>query len=109
MNRGTNEGLVDDFPFWIDVRDVARAHVQALLREEAHGHRWILACQKARMWQIAKSISKPFPRLEMKVVEEDDGCFDFGCDESLRGLGMEKWIGLDEMVRDTVEPAVEKH
>lgn len=106
--KGTNEGLVDDFPFWIDVRDVAKAHAQALLREEAHGKRWILACQKARMWQLAESINEQFPEREMEVVRETDQSFDISCEESLRGLGLEKWVGLDQMVMDTVGPVVER-
>ncbi|KAF2169554.1 hypothetical protein M409DRAFT_19966 [Zasmidium cellare ATCC 36951] len=104
--RGTNKGLVDDFPFWVDVRDVAKAHAQALLRQEAHGKRWILACQKARMWQIAKSIQVQSPWREVEVFEENDRSFDIACDESLQGLGLGEWIGLDEMVRDTVGPVV---
>ncbi|KAK4497523.1 hypothetical protein PRZ48_011974 [Zasmidium cellare] len=104
----TNEGLVDDFPFWIDVRDVAKSHAQALLRKEANGKRWILACGKARMWQLARSIQVQFPQVGMNVVEETDRSFDIGCDESLQGLGLGEWIGLDEMVKDTIGPVVEK-
>lgn len=33
----------NDYPFWVDVRDVARAHVRALLRPQAWGRRWIVA------------------------------------------------------------------
>lgn len=104
----TNRGLIDDFPFWIDVRDVALAHIQALLRPEAANRRWILACQKARMWQIAESMQRQFPGRGMEVVEEKDESFDVDCAESLIGLGMERWTGLDEMVRDTVSPVAEK-
>lgn len=32
-----------DYPYWIDVRDVARVHIQALLCPEADGKRFILA------------------------------------------------------------------
>lgn len=58
------------------------------------------------MWQIAKSIREQFPQREVEVVEEDDLSFGINCEESLRGLGLGEWIGLDEMVRDTVGPVV---
>lgn len=32
-----------DFPAWVDVRDVAKAHVNSLVTPEAAGKRWILA------------------------------------------------------------------
>lgn len=32
-----------DYPYWVDVRDVAKAHVEALQRKEASGQRFILA------------------------------------------------------------------
>lgn len=31
-----------DFPNWVDVRDVARAHILALLYDRARGQRYIL-------------------------------------------------------------------
>jgi hypothetical protein len=33
----------DNFPFWVDVRDVAKAHINALIEPSAFGSRWILA------------------------------------------------------------------
>jgi nucleoside-diphosphate-sugar epimerase len=33
----------DNFPFWVDVRDVAKAHLNALIEPSAFGSRWILA------------------------------------------------------------------
>lgn len=108
FTRRTNRGLTDDFPFWIDVRDVARAHILALLRPEAANKRWILACQKARMWQMAESMQRQFPERGMEVVEERDESFHVDCAGSLVGLEMERWIGLDEMVRDTVSPVVDR-
>ena len=35
--------LAEDYPFWVDVRDVAKAHVEALVRPQVWGRRWILA------------------------------------------------------------------
>lgn len=34
---------VFDYPGWVDVRDVAKAHINALIRPEAAGKRWIVA------------------------------------------------------------------
>lgn len=36
-----------DFPNWVDVRDVARAHVNALVTPAAAGERWIVNGGKA--------------------------------------------------------------
>jgi len=32
-----------DFPGWVDVRDVAKAHINALVTPEAAGKRWIVS------------------------------------------------------------------
>jgi NADPH-dependent methylglyoxal reductase len=36
-----------DCPGWVDVRDVARAHINALVKPEAAGKRWIISAELA--------------------------------------------------------------
>lgn len=59
-------------PFWIDVRDLAEAHVQALLRYEASGKRYIPSSPERFSYGLAaKIIAEEFPDLTSKVTQED--------------------------------------
>ncbi|KAF5972658.1 dihydroflavonol-4-reductase [Fusarium coicis] len=53
---GENPLPVARVPFWIDVRDLAKAHVEALLRPEAGGKRYIPASPERFTYSKAASI-----------------------------------------------------
>ncbi|GKU07930.1 dihydroflavonol-4-reductase [Fusarium langsethiae] len=67
-------------PFWIDVRDLAKAHVEALLRPEAGGKRYIPASPERFTYGKASGIigsnfdwAKEKVSLEVQVVDESHG------------------------------------
>lgn len=45
-------------PFWVDVRDVAKAHIEALLRPEAGGKRFLVAAPERFSYGLAVKIVK---------------------------------------------------
>lgn len=61
------------FPDWVDVRDVALAHVRALEIPEAAGKRFILAAGKYSIPEIAGIIGDNFPDLRAKLPEDLKG------------------------------------
>lgn len=55
------------FPDWVDVRDVASAHVRAMETPEAQGRRFVLAAGKYSNADIACVIRDSFPDLKDKL------------------------------------------
>ncbi|KAE8036863.1 hypothetical protein FH972_009496 [Carpinus fangiana] len=106
------EADLDDFPTWVDVRDVARAHVAALLRSEASEEpaRWILSAKGVTMGDLAGIVRAEFPGLggsgEVDGLKEGE-YFDIKREEAQKALGIEEWIGIEAMVRDTIAPILE--
>ncbi|CAF1204273.1 unnamed protein product [Didymodactylos carnosus] len=93
----------DIFPHWVDVRDVARAHVLAIEKRNAGGYRLIVNSGPFRVRDAIVSLKK----LESRVVDPehvknlDKWCgMDNG--KSVELLGM-KYIGLDQCFTDMVE------
>lgn len=78
-----NELPVARVPFWVDVRDLAQAHVEALLRPEAGGKRYLVASQEIFTYEMAAEIIEhEFPNfvrpegapvVERQVVDESHG------------------------------------
>jgi nucleoside-diphosphate-sugar epimerase len=59
-------------PFWIDVRDLAEAHVEALLRPEAGNKRYTIAAPERFSYSLAaKLISEEFEWAKEKVSKEE--------------------------------------
>jgi nucleoside-diphosphate-sugar epimerase len=57
------------FPFWIDVRDLAEVHVQALLRPEAGGRRYLPVPSETFSYQKASEIMvQEFPWAKDRVT-----------------------------------------
>lgn len=58
-------------PFWIDVRDLAAAHAQALLREEIGGKRYVPAASERFSYGLAAQIiAEEFPSLKDNVTQD---------------------------------------
>ena len=52
---------------WVDVRDVAQAHLEAAFRPDAEG-RHIISCGEASMLQVAKILKQQFPKYKFPVM-----------------------------------------
>ncbi|KAL2169333.1 hypothetical protein VTG60DRAFT_6107 [Thermothelomyces hinnuleus] len=80
-------------PFWVDVRDVAKAHVEALLRPEAGGKRFLPAAPERFTYALAARIveeefewAKGRVSTEEQVVDESHGV---DGETAARELGLE--------------------
>lgn len=59
-------------PFWIDVRDLAEAHVLALLRPEVGGRRYVPGAPERFSYGLAAEIMvEEFPWAQQSVVVEE--------------------------------------
>lgn len=60
-------------PVWIDVRDLAQAHVEALLRPEVSNKRYAIAAPEKWSYEIAAStLREKYPALRDQVVDVGD-------------------------------------
>lgn len=100
------------FYTWVDVRDVALAHVNALEIPQAGGNRFFLINGYHTNKAIAHVIAGISPELKGKLPEDIDGQEDdfpaegrrytFDNDLSKKTLGIQ-YTSLETSVRDTVE------
>lgn len=108
---GQNPLPVARVPFWIDVRDLAKAHVEALLRPEVGNKRYVPAAPERFSYQLAADIMlKEFPWAEGKVTKATDQAIDQS--HGLDGETVTKELGVQyrsfrETVVDLVSQAVE--
>ncbi|KAJ6544029.1 hypothetical protein B0H19DRAFT_1267335 [Mycena capillaripes] len=90
---------------FVDVRDVAAAHVKALDTPEAAGKRFIVAGGYYSNEKIVDIIRKQWPEMELPRVEGDGmpegGVYAFDAEPSRSILGIE-YRGLEECIEDTV-------
>jgi nucleoside-diphosphate-sugar epimerase len=93
---------------WVDVRDVALAHVRAIEVPEAGGQRFFSVAGQFTNKKLAEIIRESHPELESKLPSKDvpnDMLADFyGYDntKSIEVLGL-KYRTLEESVNDTVK------
>ncbi|ORY64123.1 putative NAD dependent epimerase/dehydratase [Pseudomassariella vexata] len=95
--------------FWVDVRDVAKAHVEAMERTEAGGKRFFCTAGNFCNKEIVEIMKKKFPDLKDQLPGEDFKGGEYPekgppkCDNSraTKVLGIE-WISLEKSVVDTV-------
>jgi nucleoside-diphosphate-sugar epimerase len=91
-----------DFPNWVDVRDVAKAHILALVTPKASGERFILAPSKksySDMAAVARERCGMTPSDEQQTLE----CFDIESENCSKILGITSWVSFDDMVAEVVE------
>ncbi|PGH17300.1 hypothetical protein AJ79_01184 [Helicocarpus griseus UAMH5409] len=99
--------------FWVDVRDVALAHVLAAEKQaEAAGQRFFITAGKFSNRQVAEIIVEEFPELKEKVPTTEEalkpgdfppeGWFGYNNEKSKEVLGL-AYRGLRESVVDTVK------
>ncbi|KAF5492473.1 Ketoreductase azaE [Colletotrichum siamense] len=93
-------------PQWVDVRDAAFAHVQALIVPEAAGKRFLLYAGDFSNAEIARIARDDFPELADKVpanIESDvtaaDASIDAGLSKDILGV---KYRSLNNSVVDSI-------
>ena len=60
-------------PVWIDVRDLAQAHIEALVRPEVGGNRYAIASPEKWSYELAAmTLRQKYPDLQDKVVRIGD-------------------------------------
>ena len=98
-------------PFWVDVRDLARAHVEALLRPEAGNKRFTVAApEKFSYGKAANIIVETFPWGQTRVSkslapQEIDQSHDLDGEAASKELGI-SYHSFRQSVVDFVEQAV---
>ncbi|KAL5598241.1 hypothetical protein FOBRF1_012034 [Fusarium oxysporum] len=93
--------------YWVDVHDVALAHVRALETESAGGHRFITSRSRFTNADIANIIKTKFPELSTKLPETYDsdlpeGVYDIDTSKAREILNIE-FSSLDQCVESTVK------
>ncbi|KAI0882638.1 NAD(P)-binding protein [Annulohypoxylon maeteangense] len=98
---------------WVDVRDVANAHVNAMELPEAGGQRFFTTAGYYDNVQIAKAVRGAYPDLADKLPTEAtpvakggalpaEGTYKYDNSRATKVLGIE-WIPLEKSVADTVK------
>lgn len=93
---------------WVDVRDVALAHVKAIELPEAQNQRFFLVAGHYSNKQISDAIAKSYPELEPKLPSKDTpddtpaDVYKVDNSRSINVLGL-KYKSLEESVTDTVK------
>ncbi|KAJ2902026.1 hypothetical protein MKZ38_001119 [Zalerion maritima] len=97
--------------FWVDVRDVAKAHIQATLVSEAGGKRFLVTAGYFCHDDMVEAVGKEFPSLKEKLpqVGTENGVLppaDKICkvdnERATKVLGID-WIGIGKSTVDTVK------
>lgn len=96
---------------WVDVRDVAEAHVDAFEKPELGGHRLFTTAGYFSNKAVLEIVRKNFPELKDKLPSEDvkggeqppkDKVFVLDNSETTKALG-KQWRDLDTTIVDTVK------
>lgn len=96
---------------WVDVRDVALAHVLAFEKPELAGHRLFTTAGFYSNRQILDAVRKNFPELKDKLPAEDakggeapekDKVFKYDNSATTKALGFE-WATIEKTIPDTVK------
>ncbi|KAI0806538.1 NAD dependent epimerase/dehydratase [Xylaria sp. FL0064] len=97
---------------WVDVRDVAKAHVAAQERPEAGGNRYFVTAGLFCNKEIVPIVRKNFPQLADKLPGDDveggdypggskDNIYKYDNSKATTQLGID-WIPLEKSVVDTI-------
>ena len=98
-------------PFWVDGRDLARAHVEALLRPEAGNKRYTVAAPERFSYQVAADIiKKHFEWAKDQVCQptlrqEIDHSHDLDGHTAAKELGL-TYRSFEETVVETIQQAL---
>ncbi|KAG9558940.1 putative cinnamoyl-CoA reductase, partial [Aureobasidium melanogenum] len=111
INGSTKEPGDTGFPLCVDVRDVGTAHLKAYEVPEASNQRFAVTSGNFTYQRVCDIIRAKFPELKDKVPEGNPGeaypdFFGLSNEKAKKVLGMQ-FIGLEEMVVDTVKSLLE--
>jgi nucleoside-diphosphate-sugar epimerase len=93
---------------WVDVRDLAEAHIKAIQVAEAAGHRFFTTAGYFSNKRIVDAVRNYFPQLEGKLPAADtpddlpQDVFGIDNSKSIKVLGLE-YRSLEESIKDTVD------
>ncbi|CAI6341200.1 unnamed protein product [Periconia digitata] len=98
-------------PFWVDVRDLAVAHVEALLRPEVGGSRFTVASpEKFSYSKVADIVRAEFDWGEKRVAKGEtqtiDESHDLDGETAAKDLGL-RYRSFQATVKDFIKQAVE--
>ncbi|KAG4433520.1 hypothetical protein IFR05_011003 [Cadophora sp. M221] len=97
-------------PFWVDVRDLAEAHVEALLRPDAGNKRFVVASTERFSYSLAADVIKEkFGERKVKISEEVqivDDSHGLDGETSSKAFGF-TYRTFEETVVDLVSQALE--
>ncbi|KAH6999586.1 hypothetical protein EDB80DRAFT_896111 [Ilyonectria destructans] len=106
---GANPLPVSRVPFWIDVRDLAIAHVESLLRSNLGGKRYVPASPERFSYGLASKImAEEFAGLQDALTQEDqfiDESHGLDGETAAKELGYQ-YHSFRETVRDLVAQAI---
>ncbi|KAI3327838.1 NAD dependent epimerase/dehydratase [Xylariaceae sp. AK1471] len=98
---------------WVDVRDVAKAHVEAMERPEAGGNRFLVTAGLFRNRDIVPIVRKNFPQLADKLPDDSvpggdypggkiENIYKYDNSKATKELDID-WIPLEQSVTDTIK------
>ncbi|KAI3010943.1 hypothetical protein CAN33_0033750 [Aspergillus niger] len=87
---------------WVDVRDVAEAHLRALKTEIVSGTEFILSAPAGSWERIGDLVRRKFPSVGCQLKGPIEGGWTVDTTAAERILGMQ-WRGQDEMVEAVLE------
>ena len=96
------------FPGFVDVRDVAIAHVAAKKAPSASNSRYMVVAGLYRFEQVAAIAQKRHP--ERKLVQGDTSpldCYDIDGSKAKRELLQKDYINFEQCISDTVDQLYE--
>ena len=94
---------------WVDVRDLALCHVEAIEKDEAAGKRFFITAGYFSNKEIAQIVAKRYPEYKELLPTEktpggdypEDGVYKYN-NKQASGLLGQKWKTLEESITDTV-------
>ncbi|KAH9832389.1 nad dependent epimerase [Teratosphaeria destructans] len=106
VNGSTKEVPSTDFPAFVDVRDVAQAHIKAYEKPEAANQRYFTTGGNFTYQEVVDIIHEHFPELKEKTPVGEAGekgpkVFKVDTSKAQKELGI-KFRGLEEVIVDTV-------
>ncbi|EFC42298.1 nucleoside-diphosphate-sugar epimerase [Naegleria gruberi] len=92
---------------FVDVRDVAKAHVIAVENQQAAGQRLFCCDSVHAMEDLPKEIKRQYPQYPIGAFEFNTKAQLFSIDvEPLKKFGLTQYIGFEQMVKDTIESLI---
>jgi nucleoside-diphosphate-sugar epimerase len=107
--NGKNDKIPETvFPGFVDVRDVAVAHVAALTASSASNSRYLVSSGIYRFEQVTAIVNKKYP--DRKLPEGDTSrldCYDIDGSKAERELLQRPYINFEKCITDEVEQLYE--